>query len=350
MRVESSVLSMSASHSSTRVEQERLSIQIRTGGPARPPVDRLELSFRPPTPPADEPLADGVAGADDCDACELAEHIRNDPRLALLVALVEKMTGCKIEVIPPGVAKRIAAGETDLPGLRLGQRAAVFPEGGPQITIEGVRRVAEAEDTTVSIRGSVVTADGTRHDVSVELAMSRRFVEETRFGMTFGAPPMTDPLVLTFEGALPEFQGGTARFDLDLDGTTDIVRLTSGASAMLWYDRDGDGRITDGSELFGPRTGDGFAELAALDTDGNGWIDSSDAAFAKLRLVTGDGAGGKIVRTLAEAGVGAISTASVRSPFTLMEGSTVFGQIQATGLVLLDHGAPAVIQHVDLVV
>jgi hypothetical protein len=36
---------------------------------------------------------------------------------------------------------------------------------------------------------------------------------------------------------------------------------------------------TNGAELFGARSGDGFAELAALDGDGNGWIDEGDAAW-----------------------------------------------------------------------
>jgi hypothetical protein len=43
------------------------------------------------------------------------------------------------------------------------------------------------------------------------------------------------------------------------------------------------GRIDSGSELFGPATGSGFGELAALDGDGNGWIDENDDAFARLR-------------------------------------------------------------------
>jgi hypothetical protein len=46
-----------------------------------------------------------------------------------------------------------------------------------------------------------------------------------------------------------------------------------------------DGRVNDGRELFGPRTGDGFAELAAYDDDGNNWIDENDGIHDNLSIV-----------------------------------------------------------------
>jgi hypothetical protein len=46
-----------------------------------------------------------------------------------------------------------------------------------------------------------------------------------------------------------------------------------------------DGRVNDGRELFGPITGDGFAELAAYDDDGNNWIDENDGIYDNLSIV-----------------------------------------------------------------
>ena len=40
-------------------------------------------------------------------------------------------------------------------------------------------------------------------------------------------------------------------------------------SGYLALDKNGDGTINDGSELFGTRNGDGFADLAQYDEDGN---------------------------------------------------------------------------------
>jgi len=64
--------------------------------------------------------------------------------------------------------------------------------------------------------------------------------------------------------------------------------------AWLVLDRDGDGVINDGSEMFGnatpqpqPATGtlrNGFLALAQYDDDRNGLIDEKDPVFAELRL------------------------------------------------------------------
>ena len=114
------------------------------------------------------------------------------------------------------------------------------------------------------------------------------------------------------------------------------------------------GRSPTDRELFGAISGDGFADLAALDDDGNGWIDEGDAAFAELSLSGPEG-----MRSLADAGVGAISVRSVASPFTITGGtggtggtgaSTVLGRVQSTGMVVRADGGVGAVQHVDLVV
>ena len=49
------------------------------------------------------------------------------------------------------------------------------------------------------------------------------------------------------------------------------------------FDRNGNGKADNGSELFGVASGNGFADLRRLDEDRNGWIDESDAAFDRLQ-------------------------------------------------------------------
>jgi len=65
-------------------------------------------------------------------------------------------------------------------------------------------------------------------------------------------------------------------------------------NAFLVLDRNGDGVVNNGSELFGNTTrlrdgsiaSDGFAALAELDDDGNGRVDEADSAYSRLRLWT----------------------------------------------------------------
>ena len=112
-----------------------------------------------------------------------------------------------------------------------------------------------------------------------------------------------------------------------------------------------DGKINDGSELFGTKSGDGFADLAVYDEDKNGWIDENDDIWNKLKIWVQDENGNSKLYSLAEQGVGAICLQNV---------STEFGQrgtdgeinaaIRNTGIFLYENGAAGTIQHLDHVV
>ena len=116
-------------------------------------------------------------------------------------------------------------------------------------------------------------------------------------------------------------------------------------------DRNGDGKINNGSELFGAQSGNGFAELSALDSDHNGWIDENDNAYSQLRVWTKDSAGKVQLSTLKQADVGAINLASVATPFDLKTADNdLQGQIRASGIYLKESGGAGSVQQVDLTV
>ena len=66
---------------------------------------------------------------------------------------------------------------------------------------------------------------------------------------------------------MAEVSDQTFYFDLDADGKEEEISVLNG-SGYLALDKNGDGTINDGSELFGTRNGDGFADLAQYDEDG----------------------------------------------------------------------------------
>ncbi len=97
-----------------------------------------------------------------------------------------------------------------------------------------------------------------------------------------------DPLVLDLEGDGLDLgeAGEAATFDVNADGTLDKTGWVRGDDALLVYDRNGNGLLDDGSELFGDQNGasNGFAELSKHDGNRDGRIDAKDSIFKALQL------------------------------------------------------------------
>jgi hypothetical protein len=116
-------------------------------------------------------------------------------------------------------------------------------------------------------------------------------------------------------------------------------------------DKNGDGVINDGSELFGTKSGDGFKDLAQYDNDNNGWIDENDSIYDKLRIWTKDENGQDKLFALGQKGVGAIYLGSANTDYYLKNASNVTnGEIRKTGVFLNENGSVGTVQHVDVAV
>ena len=207
----------------------------------------------------------------------------------------------------------------------------------------------ESEETKVDIAGSVVTSDGRSIDFNINLEMSRSFRETYMEKSKVTMYQLRDPIVINMDCDTAAVSDVSFRFDLDGDGKDEKVSSLKGGSGFLAIDGNGDGKINDGSELFGARTGDGFKELSELDSDGNGWIDEGDEAWNDLRVWVKDMTGNDKLLTLKEADVGAICLGNAVSEFSLKgEMNVTQAQIRSTGVYLKESGGAGTVQHVDL--
>ena len=209
---------------------------------------------------------------------------------------------------------------------------------------------SETEETGFRANGRACTEDGRTIDFNINILMSRSYMEYMNVSIPTMADALCDPLVVNIGSDTADVRDQTFKFDLDADGTEDEISMLGKGSGFLALDKNGDGKINDGSELFGTKSGDGFGDLREYDSDGNGWIDENDDVFSKLKVWCKDENGKDILMDLKEADIGAIFLGEQQTEFSL-GGADGYrdGVIRSTGVFLREStGAAGTVQHVDL--
>ena len=161
---------------------------------------------------------------------------------------------------------------------------------------------------------------------------------------------LVDPLIIDLGGDGVELSDDTFSFDLDADGESDQISRPKGNSGFLALDKNGDGIINDGTELFGTQNGDGFKDLARYDSNGDGKIDKDDPIYDKLRIWKpgANGDQGELIG-LGEVGIGAIYL-DAKNNEQLMQsasGETLGVQRKSAAYQRTD-GSEGQVYHIDL--
>ncbi len=223
----------------------------------------------------------------------------------------------------------------------------------PMKTMSFTRESAfyERESVSFSSKGKVTTADGREINFNVEVGMSREFMQYYREEYNIAEfQRVCDPLVINLDKDVASLSDQKFFFDIDADGEKDEISQLGSGSGYLALDKNEDGIINDGSELFGPKSGNGFADLAEYDQDGDGWIDEDDEIWSKLKVWCKDENGNDILYNLREAGVGAICLQNAATDFALNNSENVSqGYLRSTGVFLYENGNVGTVQHLDLV-
>lgn len=205
----------------------------------------------------------------------------------------------------------------------------------------------QKETVDFNTKGSVQTADGRSIDFQLNYHFSQEFWSSTKIDFKAG-DALIDPLVIRLDEAPMQFSDKPIVFDLDIDGTKEAFKIPINNAGLLFLDQNGNHIADDGSELFGPKTGHGFDELKALDTDQNGWIDESDSNFNDLRIWIRSSDGSDQFLGLLEAGVGALFVSSVNTQTNLYaQNASQVGQMKMSGLYLKENGQPGLIHELD---
>ena len=228
------------------------------------------------------------------------------------------------------------------------------------IMSDGKKRTAEkiTERTTERITHTsqsfnavlrLQTEEGKQLEVSFSSLFSEAQSKSTQTQLVIDGK-IIDPLVLTFGRDSAELSHQKVNFDLDSDGVFDSISYATGASAFLALDKNGNGRIDDGSEMFGAISGDGFADLAIYDDNKDGIIDSSDSVFEQLQLSRVNSQGELQLSPLSEAKVAAIFLYNIATPQTLAdEHNNTEALVRKSSIFLSEDYQAGLVQHLDIV-
>ena len=164
-----------------------------------------------------------------------------------------------------------------------------------------------------------------------------------------------DPLVFDLDGdgiTTVSLDDSNAFFDLDNNGFAEKTSWVGAKEGLLAYDKNGDGVINGGNELFGDRTlmkdgktlaSSGFAALTEYDDNKDGKIDSNDVIYALLRIwqdADGDGiASAGELRRLVDLGIVSIGLSYSNTGVTDSANNI---QVRTGTFTLADGGSRAV--------
>jgi hypothetical protein len=214
------------------------------------------------------------------------------------------------------------------------------------VTINRVFAFESNTDIQMNTLGSVTTEDGREIDFLLELNYQRD-MQVTQTSQFNGNRNLIDPLVINLTGGPAELSDSYFEFDLDSDGNSESLHQTAAGTGFLVFDKNENGIIDDGSEMFGPQTGYGFAELSTYDEDGNGWIDENDSIFAQLSFMDFNQDGEQQLQDLSTVGLGAIALQSAAMDFDLYDSQGNFqAQVARSGVALMENGAAVSIQEI----
>ncbi len=353
MIITSSTVSLESQHASVERHSVRESLRFWTGN-ARPDFEGAARSGAATGPAATVSISEAAQAMQAQEAetiPDTADEVESDPRTQLIRQMVEAMTGRKIDLVhardlqPEGQDRQHHDHGRHLGETMRQERA------GWGLEYDRQESHYESEQTTFSAQGIVRTADGKEIRFELQLQMQREFSQEASLSLRAGDAVRKDPLVINFDGTAAQLTASKMAFDIDSDSAADQISFVAPGSGFLALDINQNGKIDNGTELFGTQSGDGFADLARYDSDGNLWIDENDPVFADLRIWSRDAAGKDSLSTLAQRNVGALYLGNVASPFSIKTpDNTALGQVRSSGIFLSENGNTGTLQQIDLFV
>lgn len=351
MRIESSNLNLQGSShiaAAAKIEESLNMWASRGTASAGAAVDAQEFTQQ----------AIKISGSLTSSVTGTAEASEDDPitskeelKIRMIEEFLSRLMGKKVRLRVPRI-KQISGGY-DSSGQALGGLKMVSISGS-QTGSAGFGLIYNRSETQIersrvsfAAEGVVKTTDGREINLKLNFNIDQEIVKQSSFQLRAG-DALKDPLVINFDGSVASFSDRTMSFDIDYDGDQDTIQMLNSGSGYLALDKNNNGTVDDGRELFGPQTNHGYGELTQYDEDGNGWIDENDSIFNHLKIWSHDELGNSMLVALTDKNVGAIYLGSVETQMNLYSSAGVAGALRESGLVLLENGESRIMQELDV--
>ncbi len=202
-------------------------------------------------------------------------------------------------------------------------------------------------------QAQIKTSSG-EFNIDVKFAFSQEFYEAHETTITFGTPKLEDPLIINYKDNMDGFDNISYlnfTFDINSDGKEENIKLLKDGAGFLALDKNRNGKIDNGNELFGPNSGNGFSDLKQYDKDNNNWIDENDSIFNHLRIWEKNDKNEDNLITLGQAGIGAIYLSGIKTDFNYHESiKNQSAQLKESSIFLKEDGKAGLITSVNFTV
>lgn len=357
MQISSTTVQLSSTHSLQRSQQQRETLDLQLGQQRlRQESVNGQLTLSQQSRLGEQP-GTALMSENSSTPATTSEEISAEDALPPDLKLIKRL----LEYITQRVIKLVATSnilDPKDPATQPSQTASKnqntesSPGAGFGLRYQSDTTITERESTRFNASGIIRTSDGKEIRFQLQLALDRSFTQQQHQQISMGT--LRDPLVINFNASSAILDQQQFNFDLNVDGKLEQLHTLQSGSGFLAQDRNQDGVINNGSELFGAISGNGFADLARLDSDRNGWIDANDPAYSSLRIWSpqaGDRQNTDSLSTLQAAGVGAIYLGKAETPMQLQGANgNRYGQLRNTGLFVSEQGTVGTVQQLDLVV
>lgn len=308
-------------------------------------------TVQPQQPTGKQTLADpAISGKTSKQSTSDPEENEEDSKQFSALHTIGQVKKILEQLVTGKLSDWLTSDHTDLSALwQQGNAATASASAAPTGTTAAPPQRAASDQILVNYRyqqlsasfsGAVSLQDGT----SIQWDFQFEQVESSFSFAMQRAADVKDPLVLSLDGSY-RATGQWLNFAMSADSQSRLDKL-GGAQYYLVHDKNQNGRADDGTELFGPSSGQGFAELAQLDDDGNGFIDQADRAFNQLYAWQPE----QGLQSLSALQIGALSVTSASTTFDYYQQEQLQAKLSRSGIALTTDRQVALLQQVDFTV